>query len=148
MERPSRSRRSVDAIPGTNARFLAKVPALAADEVFLDLEDGAAADQKERARAQVVDALRTLDFGSKTVAVRVNGTETPHYYRDLIAVVEQAGATLDAVIVPKVRTPGPRATRATSSRRELDGDHTGWGGSGPTRPRLNAQHALMPAWGR
>ena len=106
MERPGRSRRSVHAIPGTNARFLAKVPALAADEVFLDLEDGAAADQKERARGQVVDALRTLDFGSKTVAVRVNGTETPHYYRDLIAVVEQAGATLDVVIVPKVRTPG------------------------------------------
>ena len=106
MERPGRARRSVHAIPGTNARFLAKVPALAADEVFLDLEDGAAADQKERARGQVVDALRTLDFGSKTVAVRVNGTETPHYYRDLIAVVEQAGATLDTVIVPKVRTPG------------------------------------------
>ena len=82
------------------------MPALAADEVFLDLEDGAAADQKERARGQVVDALRTLDFGSKTVAVRVNGTETPHYYRDLIAVVEQAGATLDAIMVPKVRTPG------------------------------------------
>ena len=79
---------------------------MAADEVFLDLEDGAAADQKELARAQVIDALQTLDFGSKTVAVRVNGTETPHYYRDLITVVEQAGAALDAVIVPKVRTPG------------------------------------------
>jgi citrate lyase subunit beta/citryl-CoA lyase len=38
--------------------------------------------------------------------VRVNGTDTPHYYRDLIDVVEQAGAKLDAIMLPKVRTPG------------------------------------------
>jgi citrate lyase subunit beta/citryl-CoA lyase len=106
MSRPTRLRRSAHAVPGTNERFLAKAPTLAADEVFLDLEDGAAADQKDLARAQVIDALRTLEFGSKTVAVRVNGTETPHYHRDLIAVVEQAGARVDTIIVPKVRTPG------------------------------------------
>jgi citrate lyase subunit beta/citryl-CoA lyase len=38
--------------------------------------------------------------------VRVNGTDTPHYYKDLIAVVEQAGDRLDAIMLPKVRTPG------------------------------------------
>ena len=54
----------------------------------------------------MIEALRTLDFGGKTVVVRVNGTDTPHYYKDLIAVVEQAGAQLDAVMLPKVRTPG------------------------------------------
>src|ERR1700730_18260954 len=103
---PTRARRSCHAVPGANARFIAKAPSLPADEVFLDLEDAAAADEKELARSQVIDALRTLDFGAKTVAVRVNGTDTPHYYRDLIAVVEQAGAKLDAVVLPKVRTPG------------------------------------------
>ena len=106
MSRPTRARRSCHAVPGTNVRFLAKATTLPADEVFLDLEDGSAAEQKDLARSQVIEALRTLDFDEKTVAVRVNGTETPHYYRDLIAVVEQAGARLDAVIVPKVRTPG------------------------------------------
>ena len=40
------------------------------------------------------------------MVVRVNGTDTPHYYRDLIDVVEQAGDRLDAVMLPKVRTPG------------------------------------------
>src|ERR1700730_2065322 len=103
---PTRARRSCHAVPGANARFIAKAPSLPADEVFLDLEDAAAADEKELARSQVIDALRTLDFGAKTVAVRVNGTDTPHYYRDLIAVVEQGGARLDAVVLPKVRTPG------------------------------------------
>ena len=38
--------------------------------------------------------------------MRVNGTDTPHYYRDLIDVVEQAGDRLHAIMLPKVRTPG------------------------------------------
>jgi citrate lyase subunit beta/citryl-CoA lyase len=106
MDRPARARRSCHAVPGTSERFLAKAPSLDADEFLLDLEDAAARDQKDRARASVIEALRTLDFGERTVAVRVNATDTPHYYRDLIAIVEQAGAHLDTVIVPKVRTPG------------------------------------------
>src|SRR5689334_20343356 len=102
----SRPRRSCHAVPGSNERFLAKAAALEADQVFLDLEDAVAASEKERARELVIEALRSQDFGRKAVVVRVNGTDTPHYYRDLIAVVEQAGAALDAVMLPKVRTPG------------------------------------------
>ena len=83
-------------MPGSNERFLAKAPALEADEVFLDLEDAVAASEKARARELVIAALREHDFGGKTVVVRVNGTDTPHYYRDLIDVVEQAGERLDA----------------------------------------------------
>ena len=101
-----RSRRSCHAVPGSSERFLAKAPQLEADEVFLDLEDAVAPDAKESARGRVIEALRTLDFGETTVVVRVNGTDTPHYYRDLIAVVEQAGRHLDAIMLPKVRTPG------------------------------------------
>jgi citrate lyase subunit beta/citryl-CoA lyase len=102
----ARSRRSCHAVPGSSERFLAKAPQLEADEVFLDLEDAVAPDEKEGARERVIEALRTLDFGETTVAVRVNGTQTPHYYRDLIAVVERAGAQLDAIMLPKVQTPG------------------------------------------
>src|SRR3954447_11793921 len=102
-----RSRRTCHAVPGSNERFLAKAPSLDADEVFLDLEDAVAPNEKDAARERVIEALRTLDFGpAKTVVVRVNGTDTPHYYKDLIGVVEQVGAALDAVMLPKVRTPG------------------------------------------
>ena len=103
MQRP---RRSCHAVPGSNERFLAKAAGLEADEVFLDLEDAVAPSEKERARGMVIAALREQDFGGTTVVVRVNGTDTPHYYRDLIDVVEQAGDRLDAVMLPKVRTPG------------------------------------------
>ena len=101
-----RSRRSCHAVPGSSERFIAKAVGLEADEIFLDLEDAVAPNEKEAARERVIEALNTLDFGDKTVVVRVNGTDTPHYYKDLIAVVERAGAKLDAIMVPKVRTPG------------------------------------------
>jgi citrate lyase subunit beta/citryl-CoA lyase len=102
-----RSRRTCHAVPGSSERFLAKAPGLEADEVFLDLEDAVAPNEKESARARVIEALNTLAFrDGMTVAVRVNATDTPHYYRDLIDVVEQAGAKLDAIMLPKVRTPG------------------------------------------
>jgi citrate lyase subunit beta/citryl-CoA lyase len=102
----ARLHRSELAVPATNERALEKAPNLGADVVFLDLEDAVAPGEKDAAREQVIASLRTLDFGAKTVVVRVNGTDTPHYYRDLIDVVEQAGDRLDAVMVPKVRTPG------------------------------------------
>ena len=101
-----RSRRTCHAVPGSSERFIAKAVGLEADEIFLDLEDAVAPSEKDSARARVIEALNSLEFGSKTVAVRVNGTDTPHYYRDLIAVVEGAGARLDAIMLPKVRTPG------------------------------------------
>src|SRR3954447_18095432 len=101
-----RSRRSCHAVPGSNERFIAKAVGLEADEVFLDLEDAVAPNEKDSARERVISSLQSLDFGTKTVVVRVNGTDTPHYYKDLIGVVEQAGGSLDAVMLPKVRTPG------------------------------------------
>jgi citrate lyase subunit beta/citryl-CoA lyase len=102
----ARSRRSCHAVPGSSERFLAKAAELPADEVFLDLEDAVAQGEKDNARAQVVAALREQEFAAPTVAVRVNGTDTPHYYKDLVAVVEGAGDKIDAIMLPKVRTPG------------------------------------------
>jgi citrate lyase subunit beta/citryl-CoA lyase len=104
--RPSRSRRTCHAVPGSSERFLAKAAGLAADQVFLDLEDAVAQSEKDNARELVIEALKTQEFEAATVVVRVNGTDTPHYYKDLIAVVEQAGDKLDAIMLPKVRTPG------------------------------------------
>ena len=101
-----RSRRTCHAVPGSSERFIAKAAGLDADEIFLDLEDAVAPNEKEAARGRVIEALNTLEFGETTVVVRVNGTDTPHYYRDLIGVVEGAGARLDAIMLPKVRTPG------------------------------------------
>ncbi len=86
--------------------MLAKAPGLASDQVFLDLEDSVAADAKEEARGHVVEALRDQDFGERTVAVRVNDCTTAWTYRDIIAVVGDAGAHLDCIMLPKVQDAG------------------------------------------
>jgi citrate lyase subunit beta/citryl-CoA lyase len=104
--RPSRARRTCHVVPGSDERFLAKARTLEADEVVLDLEDAVAPSEKERARAAVVNALRARDHLAPTVAVRVNPTDGPHCYRDVIAVVEGAGADVDAIVLPKVRSTG------------------------------------------
>ena len=100
-----RLHRSELAVPGTNVRAMEKAPTLGADVVFLDLEDAVAPDDKEQARANVIEALRAHDWSRTAVSVRVNGLDTHWCYRDIVEVVEQAGDVLDTVLVPKVGSP-------------------------------------------
>jgi malyl-CoA/(S)-citramalyl-CoA lyase len=105
MARKDRPHRSELAVPGTNIRAMTKAPTLGADIVFLDLEDAVAPDDKEQARANVIDALVGEDWTGCAVSVRVNGLDTHWCYRDVVEVVEQAGDMLDTVLVPKVGSP-------------------------------------------
>jgi citrate lyase subunit beta/citryl-CoA lyase len=99
-----RARRSCLAVPGSNPRFLAKAKGLDADQVFLDLEDSVAPIAKPGARDNVVAALNEGGWGDKTRVVRVNDWTTQWTYRDVISVVEGAGANLDCIMLPKVQT--------------------------------------------
>lgn len=107
---PARPRlqRSELAVPGSNPAMFEKALASAADYIFLDLEDAVAPADKEQARVNVIQALNQYDWRGrgKTVCVRVNGIDTHYFYRDVVDVVEQAGARLDVVLVPKVGVPG------------------------------------------
>jgi citrate lyase subunit beta / citryl-CoA lyase len=102
--RPVRLRRSCLAVPGSSPKMLEKAQVLAADQVFLDLEDSVSPLAKESARANVVAALNDGDWGGKTRVVRVNDWTTRWTYRDVLEVVEGAGANLDCVMLPKVQT--------------------------------------------
>lgn len=102
----ARPRRSCLSVPGSSPKMLAKAPTLPADEVFLDLEDSVAPNAKEEARGHVVQALRSNDWGEKTVVVRINAVDTRWAYRDVIEVVEGAGEFLDCIMIPKVQAPG------------------------------------------
>jgi citrate lyase subunit beta / citryl-CoA lyase len=105
MTPPYRPRRTCLAVPGSSPRFLEKARGLPVDEVFLDLEDAVAPAAKPDARRAVAAALNAGGWGSKTRAVRINDVATPWAYRDVIEVVEAAGANLDVVVLPKVATP-------------------------------------------
>jgi malyl-CoA/(S)-citramalyl-CoA lyase len=73
--------------------------------VFLDLEDAVAPDDKERARGNVIEALNAHDWSRCAVSVRINGLDTHYCYRDVVEVVERAGAVLDTILIPKVGSP-------------------------------------------
>ena len=103
--RPDRARRSCLAVPGSSTKMLGKAQGLPADQVFLDLEDSVAPLAKPDARANVVAALTEGGWEGKTRVVRVNDLTTSWTYRDVIEVVEGAGADLDCVMLPKVQTP-------------------------------------------
>ena len=81
--------------------MIEKASRSAADIVFFDLEDSVAPDDKPRARKNIIDALNDLDWGTRTVSVRINGLDTPFTYRDVIEVVE-ACPRVDMLFLPKV----------------------------------------------
>jgi citrate lyase subunit beta / citryl-CoA lyase len=102
--RELRARRSCHAVPGSNPRFLEKAQGLGSDQVFLDLEDSVAAVAKAGARRNIVEVLTTGEWGGRVRTVRVNDWTTRWTYRDVVEVVEGAGANLDCVMLPKVQT--------------------------------------------
>jgi malyl-CoA/(S)-citramalyl-CoA lyase len=101
---PPRLQRSELAVPGSSPQLFEKAARGKADAIFLDLEDAVAPDQKVRARANVIAALNEIDWGDKTLTVRITGLDTHYMYRDLIEVIEQGGERLDMIMVPKVGT--------------------------------------------
>lgn len=87
--------------PGSRPALFAKMAASAADVVNLDLEDSVAPGDKDQARANVIQAIGDVDWGTKTLSVRINGLDTPFWYRDVVDLLEQAGDRLDQIMIPK-----------------------------------------------
>ncbi|HEX4725149.1 MAG TPA: CoA ester lyase [Pseudonocardiaceae bacterium] len=99
-----RPRRSCLAVPGSNPRFLEKAKTQPVDQVFLDLEDACAPLAKPGARKNIVAALNEGGWGERIRVVRVNDWTTEWTYRDVVEVVEGAGANLDCLMLPKVQS--------------------------------------------
>ena len=95
-----RLHRSEFAVPGSNPKLFEKAAKSAADIIFLDLEDAVAPDDKEQARKNIVAGLNEIDWGTKTMMVRINGLDTHYMYRDVVDVVE-ACPRLDMILIPK-----------------------------------------------
>ncbi|CUH98836.1 L-malyl-CoA/beta-methylmalyl-CoA lyase [Leisingera aquaemixtae] len=88
--------------PGSKVKLFEKMAASAADVINLDLEDSVAPSDKDQARANVIEAINSVDWGSKYLSVRINGLDTPYWYRDVVDILEQAGDRLDQIMIPKV----------------------------------------------
>lgn len=87
--------------PGSRPALFAKMAASAADVVNIDLEDSVAPADKPAAREAAIEAINTLDWGAKTLSVRINGLDTEWWHRDLTELVERTNGRLDLVMIPK-----------------------------------------------
>ncbi len=72
-----------------------------ADVIMFEIEDAIPPDDKPQARRNIVDALNDIDWGKKSVSMRINGLDTPYMYRDLIDILEAPTERLDLVLIPK-----------------------------------------------
>jgi malyl-CoA/(S)-citramalyl-CoA lyase len=99
---PERLDRSELYVPGTQTAVIPKAASSKADVIIMDLEDSVALAEKDTARANVVKALKEVDFGTKTVGVRINACDSAYQYKDIVDIIEQAGERCDIFIVPMV----------------------------------------------
>jgi malyl-CoA/(S)-citramalyl-CoA lyase len=99
-----RLHRSELAVPGSNPGLFEKAASSAADIIFLDVEDAVAPDDKEQARKNIIAGLNEINWGAKTMMIRINGLDTHYMYRDVVDIVE-ACPRLDMILIPKVGVP-------------------------------------------
>ena len=88
--------------PGSRPAIFEKMASSDADVINLDLEDSVAPSDKDSASANIIKAISDVDWGDKTLSVRINGLDTPYWYRDVVDLLEQAGERLDQIMIPKV----------------------------------------------
>lgn len=103
--------RMIHFFPAANAKMRSKVPQIAptVDILLANLEDGVPADQKEAARAGLVEIAQSptfaMDFGATQFWTRVNSLDSPWGLDDITAAVLEAGEALDVIMIPKVEGP-------------------------------------------
>jgi malyl-CoA/(S)-citramalyl-CoA lyase len=92
--------------PGSRPAIFGKMAASEADVINLDLEDSVAPADKAVARENIIQAIGDIDWGQKTLSVRINGLDTPWWYRDVVDLLERAPERLDQIMIPKVGNAG------------------------------------------
>ena len=107
--------RSLLFLPASNPRAIEKARGLAADMIFLDLEDAVKPELKAEARQAAVAAAGE-GFGGRPVAIRVNMLGTEWHDADIAAV---AGSAADYVILPKAESPDAVVAVAEAAGKPL-----------------------------
>ncbi|WP_291576185.1 citrate (pro-3S)-lyase subunit beta [Clostridium sp. UBA4548] len=93
-----RLRRTMMFVPGSNPSMIKEAYIYGADSIMFDLEDAVAVTEKDSARFLVYNALKTVDYGSTELVIRINGLDTPFGKDDIEAAVR---AGVDVIRLPK-----------------------------------------------
>ncbi len=87
--------------PGSRPEIFEKMAASKADVINLDLEDSVSPADKPQARQNAIDAINNIDWGTKTLSVRINGLDSEFWYRDVVDLLEKSGNRIDQIMIPK-----------------------------------------------
>ncbi len=87
--------------PGSRPELFEKMATSAADVINIDLEDSVAPSDKDSARKATIEAIGDIDWGNKRLSVRINGLDSPFWYRDVVDLIEKGSDRLDQIMIPK-----------------------------------------------
>ena len=88
-------------VPGNNPGMMQDAFIYSPDSIMLDLEDSVTMAEKDAARLLVYNALKTIDYGTTEMVVRINPLNTPYGKKDVEAMVK---AGVDMIRMPKTET--------------------------------------------
>jgi citrate lyase beta subunit len=94
-----RARRALLYTPGDDLHKIHKAISLDVDSICMDIEDGVAANRKDKARTTIGEALHSLTFGRSERLVRINPVGSGLEIQDLAEVLS---ARPDGIVIPKV----------------------------------------------
>ena len=87
--------------PGSRPELFEKMATSKADVINLDLEDSVAPPSKEEARKNISEAITRIDWGTKTLSVRINGLDTEYWVDDILSLLDNKNERLDCIMIPK-----------------------------------------------
>lgn len=94
-------RRSMLFVPGNNPGMVRDAYIYGSDSIMFDLEDSVSANEKDAARFLVFNALKSINYGTKELVVRVNDLNSGLGIQDLEAIVR---AQPHVIRLPKTET--------------------------------------------
>ena len=100
-------------VPGNNPGMMQDAYIYRPDSIMLDLEDSVTMAEKDAARLLVYNALKTIDYGTTEMVVRINPLNTPYGKKDIEAVVK---AGVHVIRMPKTET----AEEVVEVEREIE----------------------------
>lgn len=92
--------------PAHTLKMNEKAAAAPVDHVMPDFEDACPYEFKgDKSRATLVEALNTLDYGGKVIAIRPNNIRSKYFLGDVQAIMLGAPDRFHGIILPKTETP-------------------------------------------
>lgn len=100
MRRPekNRLRRTMLFLNAQRASLVKDAYVYKPDTVMFDLEDAVAEREKDSARFSLYNTMKSVDYRGVERIVRINGSDTPHFYEDIRVAVASG---IDGIRVPK-----------------------------------------------